>query len=88
MSIAIIPSILLALSIIHTAPAIIRALLIILSAAVVARAQPRAGARVDIAALVGHVADLVGGALAATSAAAGLVLNRGRGGAAVLPKIS
>jgi hypothetical protein len=74
-SIAVRTAILQARIVIHTAPAIIRALLVILSTTVVRCAKTSALARVDVAALVGHVADLVGAALAAASATAGLVLD-------------
>lgn len=84
MPIAIRPTVLQAHIVINTAPAIIRALLIPLPTAVVARAEPSAFTRVDIAALVGNVADLVGAALAAARAAAGLVLDGCGGAAAVL----
>lgn len=84
MPIAVRPTILQARIVIDTAPAIIRALLIPLSAAVVARAEPSALARVDIAALVRDVADLIGAALSTARAAAGLVLDGGGGAAAVL----
>jgi hypothetical protein len=79
--IAIGASILQARIIIHTAPAAISTLLVVLSTTVVRCAKTSALARVDVAALVRNVADLVGAALAATSAAAGLVLD-GSGGAA------
>jgi hypothetical protein len=81
MPITIHTPILLARIIIHTRPAIIRTLLIPFAATVIACAKPRAVARVDVAALVGHVADFVGATLAAARAATGLVLD-GRGGAA------
>jgi hypothetical protein len=81
MPITIHTPILLARIIIHTRPAIIRTLLVPFAATVIACAKPRAVTRVNIAALVGHVADFVGATLAAARAAAGLVLD-GRGGAA------
>jgi hypothetical protein len=81
MPITIHTPILLARMIIHTRPAIIRTLLVPFAATVIACAKPRAVTRVNIAALVGHVADFVGATLAAARAAAGLVLD-GRGGAA------
>jgi hypothetical protein len=81
MPITIHTPILLARIVIHTRPAVIRTLLIPFAATVIACAKPRAVTRVNIAALVGHVADFVGATLAAARAAAGLVLD-GRGGAA------
>jgi hypothetical protein len=70
--------------IIHTRPAVISALLLPAPTAVVTRAKSSAFPRVNIAALVRHVADLVGAALAAAGAAACLVLDRGGGAAARL----
>lgn len=70
--------------ILDTAPAAVRALLVPVATAVVVRAETSAGAGVQVAAAVGHEADLPAGALAAAGAAAGLLLDGGGGGAAVL----
>lgn len=84
--IAIIP-ILLALSIPHVAQAIIRALLIVLSTAVVARAKTSASSDVDAAALFGHAADLIGGTPTAAGATACSVLDEDGAGAAILSEM-
>jgi hypothetical protein len=84
MPIAINAPILQARIIIHTRPAVISALLLPASTAVVACAEPSAVTRVNVAALVRHVADLVGAALAAAGTAARLILDRGGGAAARL----
>jgi hypothetical protein len=74
-SIAVGTAVLQACVVIHAAPAVIRALLVILSTTVVRCAKTSALAGVNVAALVGHVADLVGAALTAASATASLVLD-------------